>query len=82
VRADILRLVLRQWLLATGVGIAVGMAASFALTSLMSTLLYRVSVKDPFTFIVGPLLFLCVAAAASFIPANRATRVDPGITLR
>jgi predicted permease len=81
-RADILRLVLREWMLTTGAGIAIGLAASFALTRLMSTLLYRVSVTDPFTFIIGPLLFLSIAAVASFVPANRATRVDPAITLR
>jgi predicted permease len=82
VRGDILRLVLRQWLLTAGAGIAIGLAASFALTRLMSTLLYHVSVTDPFTFVIGPCVFLCIAAAASFIPANRATRVDPAITLR
>jgi predicted permease len=80
--ADILRLVLRQWLLTAGAGIVIGLSASFALTRLMSTLLYRISVTDPFTFVIGPLLFLCIAAAASFIPASRATRVDPANTLR
>jgi predicted permease len=81
-RGDILRLVLRQWLFTAGVGIAIGLVASFALTRLLATLLYRVSVTDPFTFVIGPLLFLCIAAVASFVPANRATRVDPAITLR
>ena len=81
-RTDILRLVLRQWLLTAGAGIAIGLAVSFALTRLMSTLLYRISVTDSFTFFAGPLLFLCIAAIASYVPANRATRVDPAITLR
>jgi len=81
-RTDILRLVLRQWLLTAGAGIAIGLAGSFALTRLMSTLLYHVSTLDPLTFVIGPIAFLCIAAAASFIPASRATRVDPAITLR
>ncbi len=81
-RGDILGLVLRQWLLTAGAGIVIGLATSFALTRLLATLLYHVSVTDPFTFVTGPCAFLCIAAAASFIPANRATRVDPAITLR
>jgi predicted permease len=81
-RADILRLVLRQWLLTTAAGIAIGLAASFALTRLMATLLYHVSVRDPATFVIGPCVFLFIAAVASFIPASRATRVDPALTLR
>jgi ABC-type antimicrobial peptide transport system permease subunit len=81
-RRDILRLVLRQWLLTAGAGIVIGLTASFALTRLMATLLYHVSATDPFTFVIGPCLFLCIAALASFVPANRATRVDPAITLR
>ena len=65
-----------------GVGIAVGLAASFALTRLISALLYRVSVIDPLTFAGGPLLFACVALGASYFPARRATRVDPMEALR
>jgi len=79
---DILRLVLGRGLLLAGTGIAIGLAAAFALTRLMSTLLYRVSVTDPVTFIAGPALFAVVALVASYLPARRATRVDPAIALR
>jgi predicted permease len=81
-RGDILRLVLRQGLLTSGAGVALGLIAAFALTRLMSTLLYRVSVTDPFIFVGSPILFVCVAALASYLPARRATCVDPAIALR
>jgi ABC-type antimicrobial peptide transport system permease subunit len=48
----------------------------------MSTLLYRVSVTDPLTFAAGPVLFVFIAAVASYLPARRATRVNPVIALR
>jgi len=81
-RNDILRLVLRQGLTMAGAGIAVGLLFSFVLTRLLATLLYRVSATDPFSFIAGPLLFAAVALAASYLPARRATRVDPVLALR
>jgi len=80
--ADILRLVLRQGLLLALSGIAIGVAASFALTRLMASLLYHVSVTDPATFAIGSLLFAAVALLASYLPARRATRVDPMAALR
>jgi ABC-type antimicrobial peptide transport system permease subunit len=81
-RGNILRLVMRHGLALAAAGIALGLGAAFALTRLMSTLLYHVSVTDPLTFIAGPVLFLAVAALASYVPARRATRVDPVIALR
>jgi predicted permease len=81
-RGDILRLVLRQGLFMAGAGILAGLAAAFALTRLLSTLLYRVSVTDPFTFVAGPVLFTLIALAASYLPARRATRVNPVVALR
>lgn len=81
-RADILALVLRQGMLLAAIGIAVGLAAALALTRLLASLLYRVSVTDPLTFTGGAALFLLVAFAASLIPARRATRVDPATALR
>jgi putative ABC transport system permease protein len=81
-RAGILRLVLRQGLLLAVSGITLGLTASLALTRLLASLLYRVSVTDPFTFVAGSLLFAAVAMLASYLPALRATRVDPMIALR
>ncbi|HMC61976.1 MAG TPA: ABC transporter permease, partial [Candidatus Solibacter sp.] len=70
--ADILRMVLRQGLLLALSGIVIGVAASFALTRLMASLLYHVSVTDPATFAIGSLLFAAVALLASYLPARRA----------
>ncbi|HEV2447401.1 MAG TPA: FtsX-like permease family protein, partial [Candidatus Sulfopaludibacter sp.] len=81
-RADILRIVLRQGLTLAASGIAIGLGAALALTRLLASLLYRVSVTDPLTFVVGAALFVAVALAASYIPARRATRVDPALALR
>ena len=81
-RADILRLVLRQGLMLAAIGIAIGLGAALALTRLLGSLLYRVSVTDPLTFCAGAALFTAVALLASYIPARRATRVDPVIALR
>ena len=79
---DILRLVMRHGMALAAVGIAIGLAAALALTRLMATLLYRVSVTDLATFVAGPVLFLAIAALASYVPARRAMRVDPVIALR
>jgi ABC-type antimicrobial peptide transport system permease subunit len=81
-RADILRLVLQQGLALASIGIAIGLAASLALTRLMTTLLYRISTTDPATFAAGAVLFAAVAMLASYLPARRATRVDPVVALR
>jgi putative ABC transport system permease protein len=81
-RADILRLVVGRGIMLAGAGIAIGAVASLALTGLLRSLLYRVSATDPLTFGGGAALFFCVALAASYIPARRATRVDPIATLR
>lgn len=64
------------------VGIIVGLIASFALTRVMSTLLFGVTATDPATFTLISLLLVAVAALASYIPARRATKVDPMIALR
>jgi predicted permease len=79
---DILRLVVGHGLALAGTGIAIGLGAAFALTRLMSALLYRVSATDPATFIAGPVLFAAVALVASYLPARRAMRTDPAIALR
>ena len=76
-RGDILRLVIGNGLTLTLTGIAIGIAASVALTRLLSALLYQTSATDPLTFLAAAALFTAVAVAASLIPARRATRIDP-----
>jgi putative ABC transport system permease protein len=81
-RGDILRLVVRQGMILTFVGLGVGLAAAFLLTQGMSKVLYGVSATDPLTFGGISLLLALVSLAANYFPARRATRVDPMDALR
>ncbi len=78
----VLKLALGYGLKLVLIGIAIGLIAAFALTRLMSTLLFGVTATDPITFTLISLLLISVAALASYIPARRATKVNPIIALR
>ncbi|MGH7542158.1 MAG: FtsX-like permease family protein, partial [Gemmatimonadota bacterium] len=74
--------VLRDGLAAAAVGLAFGVLGALALTRLLSSLLFGVGALDTATFLVAPCVLVLVAAAACYLPARRATRVDPVVTLR
>jgi putative ABC transport system permease protein len=79
---QVLRLILKQGLLLTGTGIAVGLAGALALTRVLSSLLFEVGSTDPSIFAAIVLLLTFVSLIACYIPARRATRVDPLIAMR
>jgi putative ABC transport system permease protein len=81
-QVDVLRLVVGQAVALALTGVGLGLAAAVALTRLMQSLLFGVSATDPLTFATLSLLLTGVALAASFIPARRASRVDPMVALR
>jgi ABC-type antimicrobial peptide transport system permease subunit len=81
-QSDILRLVVAQGFRLALAGVAIGLAGAYGLTRLMESLLFHVSATDPATFAVVALLFLFVALAAGYVPARRATRIDPMAALR
>jgi ABC-type antimicrobial peptide transport system permease subunit len=79
---DVLVLVIRQGLVLAVIGVAIGLAVAFALTRVMSSLLYGVTASDPLTFALVPLLLGAIALFACYLPARRAMKVDPMIALR
>ena len=81
-RNDILWLVVRHGLVLALSGIALGLAGGFLLTRLMASVLYKTSAHDLRTFALAPLVFLLIAWLASYLPARRATKVDPLDTLK
>ena len=81
-RSDVLRLVVGEGARLAAIGVVIGIALSFAVTQLMSSLLFDVKATDPLTFLVVAVLLSLVALLASYIPARRAMRLDPMIALR
>ncbi|HYV06905.1 MAG TPA: ABC transporter permease [Blastocatellia bacterium] len=81
-RFDVLKLVVGHGMRLTLIGLAIGLTASFLLTRVMSSLLFGVSATDPLTFVAISLLLAGVALAACYLPARRATKVDPMVALR
>ena len=81
-RGDILKMVLGQGLITVSIGLVIGVAGSLLLTRTMRSMLFGVSPNDPLTLACIALLLMFIAMLASYIPARRATRVDPMIALR
>jgi putative ABC transport system permease protein len=81
-RGDLMRMILKQGLRTAVVGVGVGLGAAVGLAQLIKSMLFGVSAADPLTFVGVALALLCVALAASYIPARRAMRVDPLVALK
>jgi putative ABC transport system permease protein len=81
-RADVLKLVLRQGVSLIAIGLILGLSAALVVTRFLSTLLFGVSATDPLSFLGVSALLLCVGTLASYLPARRATRIDPMVALR
>ena len=79
---DVMRLVVRQGLIYVSLGLALGLAGAFAATRLLTSMLFEVKPTDPATYAVVAVLLIVVALAASYVPARRASKVDPLIALR
>jgi putative ABC transport system permease protein len=79
---DVLKMVLRQGLTLTVMGLVIGLAGSYFLTHLLTKLLYGIGSNDPLTFAITALILTGVAMAACFVPARRASRTDPMVALR
>jgi putative ABC transport system permease protein len=81
-KADILRLILKEGMGITAIGIVVGLVGTLAVSTILKSQLYGVSARDPLTFLAVISVLALVALAACYIPARRATRVDPMVALR
>lgn len=81
-RSDLLRMVIREAMLLTVIGIAAGLAGALALGRLLKTVLFEIKPEDPVTFAGVVVLLVAIAMLACYIPARRATKVDPMVALR
>jgi putative ABC transport system permease protein len=81
-RSDVLKLIVRNGLGMTLLGMAIGLVGAFAVTRLISTLLFGVTPTDKVTFITVSAILIVVALLACYLPARRATKVDPLVALR
>jgi putative ABC transport system permease protein len=81
-RRNVVRLVIRQALVIVSIGIVIGLAGAFALTRVLSSLLFGISATDRITFAALSILLGAIALLASYLPARRAAKVDPIIALR
>jgi putative ABC transport system permease protein len=79
---DVLRLIIGHGLRLTFIGLALGLLCAMLMTRVMASLLYGVKPTDPWTFIMGAVIFIAVALVACYVPARRATKIDPLIALR
>jgi ABC-type antimicrobial peptide transport system permease subunit len=81
-RGDVMRLILRQGARMVGLGLVAGLAGALAMTHLLTSMLYEVSPTDPLTLAVNVVVLSAVAMLACWLPARRATKVDPLVALR
>jgi predicted permease len=81
-RSDMLQLIVRQGMILAGAGVVIGLAAAFGLTRVLVTLVFGVKTTDPVTYTTVGVILLAVALLATYIPARRATQMDPLIALR